>query len=134
MKEDQDQELAVVTDPPVPDLPMLQQREIDYPAVKVTLTDPVQVQAQPARVGHATVEYLNDTTAVQVLAADPRRQSAWLVATAAWRMGDKAATVRAVIPANVPVPIHHASAVWAKAAAGGGTEVALTVITEMYAQ
>lgn len=122
---------AVFNDPPTPALPDVEQRPVDYPAVAVQVVGPVLVQDQPARTGYIAVERLNTSGAVQVLTADPRRQRAVLVSSAAWSMLNKRSGAQAPMPANVPIIVQHCSEVWAL---GSASEQVLSVIVEVYAQ
>lgn len=122
---------STVNDPPVPALPDVEQRPVNYPAIPVQVVGPVLVQQQPARQGQTNLEHLSQTVPLQVLSPDPRRQRAILVSGTAWSMSNKRSGAQAPIPANVPIELHHASEVWALGTTG---EQSLTVIIETYAQ
>lgn len=123
---------GIPLDPPSPALPILQQREMPiFPAVDVRVTEPVQVQSQPARLGVINVENLSTTVPLQVLSPDPRRQAAKLVSTATFDIRSKRDSGSAPWPANVVLEWGNASELWVL---GSASEQELTVITEVYAQ
>lgn len=127
-----DDDAQIVTDPPVPSQPELEQRDIEsLQAVPVNVVGPVLVQSQPARIGWSTVEFLS-TTPTRVLSADMKRASALLVCASAWKYRSSQRGLAVTIPANVILPIEHAGEVWA--ASASGTEVELGIIGETYAQ
>jgi hypothetical protein len=126
-------DFIIVEDPPSPDLPDLMQRtEIEpLPAVSVHVEGSVLTMAQPARTSTTDVVYMN-TTPQQVLSPDMRRSRCIMWSSTAWLISDRRSGVWAPVPVGLVVTILHAGEMWAKVAAS--SEVALSVISEYYAQ
>jgi len=118
-----------VEDPPDPDLPELQQRDLPMPTVPVEVTEKVRVLHLPNR--SSSVEaFPMDTTLRRLMAADPKRARAVLVSSVAWRYARTATGVSMPMAANVPLTITHSDEVAARAETGTGT---LSVLGEYWA-
>lgn len=121
--------MVPIEDPPDPDLPDLQQRDLMPPAVPVELTGKARVQHLPNR--SSSVESFPMTTTQQrVLAADPKRARAQLVSSVAWNYARTRTGATAPIPANVVITITHTDEVCASVPTGTGN---LAVIGEYWA-
>jgi hypothetical protein len=128
-----DAPVVIVEDPPNPDLPELQQRDLAIPpVVPVVIQGPVLTRAQPARSGPAFPQALTDRVE-QVLAADPRRSRATMVSGDDWLYMQSSNGQRLPWPADVPLVILHGDAVWATRAAAAEQDGILSVVTEIYA-
>jgi hypothetical protein len=117
-----------VTDPPTPELEELEQRDPPAPAVPVTHQGTLYVVRQPA-LKSAVFSVDLDTTMRRVVDRDPRRSAVTLVSDTEWRMSATLAGSGAPIPANTPIRLEHAAAIYARVASSTAT---LTVIQEVY--
>ena len=132
-----DTEATPIEDPPNPELDDVQQREVPSLAcVPVRIEGPVRVLNLPNRFGGLSSDVLMASDAtnarpIRILDADQRRAVATLIGSDAWYMMRQSTGTRAPIPANVPVVVTHAEAVWALGQAG--KTVTLTAIQEFYA-
>lgn len=133
----QPEDHQVVEDPPNPDQLEVQQRE--EPAllvVPVRPVGPVTVQVLPARIGPAFTQGLN-TSWQSVLGNDLKRRRATLLlvsSTAAdtWLYSRTQGGSGVPWPANVPLVLEHADAVYAQIGPGNPAAT-LSVITEVWA-
>jgi hypothetical protein len=127
---DQQHPQHVTSDPPEPELEEVQQRAPQpTESVPVHVVGTIIARFAPNKIGPAHSIEL-DTTRAAVLSEDERRAVAILLCDADWlySAGKLAELVR--WPADVPLPISHGGAVWAKVSTGTGT---LTVIPEFFA-
>jgi len=121
-----------------PTLPEEQQRELDYPAVKVQVEGIAAVQRVPSRRVVCSNEPLSvqPGAATRVLTEDPTRRRASLIlrsATATDQVLYQSNSSGQAVPwpANVALVLEHCDEMWASVPAGStGT---LTVITEHWA-
>jgi hypothetical protein len=103
--------------------------------VLVEHNGPIQAQLLPARGQPLMRTIVLDTTPQLILARDLSRQSVILLAdTGSFIVGTSRSSVSdgsaATWPAGLPLPVGHASALWAKASTG---TVNLTIISETWA-
>jgi hypothetical protein len=122
-------EPVFVEDPPDPDLPDLQQRDLPMPTVPVEVEGKVRVLHLPNR-GSAVEAFPMDTTQRRVLGADPKRARVVLVSSVAWNYARTKTGQTAPIPANVPITLTHTDEVYAAVPTSTGT---LAVISEYWA-
>jgi hypothetical protein len=115
-------------DVPTPDLQQLQQRDED-PAVPVRTAGPVETHELPSRSAQPSSMTLT-TTMQHVLGADLKRKRATLVADDDWRYSTTRSGPGVRWPADVPLLIEHADAVYAKVSADTAE---LSVISETWA-
>ena len=103
-----------IEDPPDPDLPELQQRDLPMPTVPVEVEGKVRVLRLPNR--SSSVEaFAMDATLRRVMGADPKRARAVLVSSVAWRYARSTTGTTFPVPANIIFPISHADEVCARA-------------------
>jgi len=120
-----------VEDPPDPDLPELQQRDLPMPTVPVQVTEKVRTLHLPNRSSSVETFHM-DTTLRRVLAGDPKRARTTLVSAVAWNYARKGTGMTAPIPANVAITITHCDDVWASITTPGAADN-LAVIGEYWA-
>lgn len=125
----QPQDAVAIEDPPRPELPELQQRELPYPAVAVQHEGPIHAQVLPSRAGPAFTVALS-TTAHHVQGNDPRRARTLMISAVAWRYHRGRSGEGVPWPANVPMEITHHDEVWASVPTDVGT---LSVISQYWA-
>jgi hypothetical protein len=123
-----DVELVPIEDPPYPDLPDLQQRDLPMPTVPVDIAGQVRVQHLPNRTSSVEV-FPMTTTQQRLLGADPKRATVRLVSSVAWNYARNSQGTAAPIPANVILTITHYDEIWVSVPTSTGN---LTVIGEYY--
>lgn len=107
-------------DPPQPDLPDLQQREVyDVPAVPVCIDGTTDVHVVPNKRFSVSFEPIG-ASPIRVLTADPTRRRATLMlrsatATDVWTIMSASTGQGISWPANVPFIAEHCDEMWAKA-------------------
>lgn len=99
------------------------------PPVVVKTDGPVLTHELPARLG-VVAEFGLTTTWILVVGVDLKRKRLTLVCDVDWRVSHSQSSTGGTWPADVPLVLSHASAVYAKVSTGTGT---LTVIPEEWA-
>ena len=108
-----------IEDPPDPDLPELQQRDLPMPTVPVEIEGKARVIHLPNRAS-SVEQFAMDATLRRVMGADPKRARAVLTSSVAWRYARSTTGMTFPVPANSLLVITHADEVCARAETGTG--------------
>lgn len=122
---------GILEDPPNPETPEVQQREILAPALLVHPDGPVGVKELPSQNGAAFTETIAaaDTTPHKMLAGpDEKRKLVRLAADQAFYVSFKSTSGSgAYVPANTQVVIGYIGQIWVRAATSNATNVGAIV-------